>query len=76
MRGKNSKPNHASAPVQAIGQGMGKKRKGSPKQNWKGKSHVGSSSNGPKGKSSSNASLVSDPKKAIFFYYNDKWHWK
>ena len=76
MRGKNSNPNPTSAPVLAIGQGKGKKRKGPPKKNQKGKAHVGSSSNGPKAKPSSDIPHTSDPKKATCFYYNDKGHWK
>mgnify|MGYP001548846377 CR=1 FL=1 len=48
MKGKNSNPNSVRAPILAIVQGKGKKRKGPPKQNLKGKSHAGSSRNGPK----------------------------
>ncbi|KAL7604688.1 hypothetical protein Lser_V15G19941 [Lactuca serriola] len=49
MKGKSISSTPASAPVLAIGQGNGKKRKGPPKQNCKGKSQDGSSKNGPKG---------------------------
>ncbi|XP_023763647.1 uncharacterized protein LOC111912145 [Lactuca sativa] len=42
----------ASAPILAIGKGKGKKRIDPPKKNWKEKSHAGSSSSDPKGKSS------------------------
>ncbi|XP_052619679.1 uncharacterized protein LOC128126023 [Lactuca sativa] len=63
------------APVMAIGQGKGKKRKAPPKQRWKEKSHDGSSSSGPKGKTSS-VPLASYPKEATCVYYQDKGHWK
>jgi hypothetical protein len=67
MKGKSDAPAPANTTVLAIGQGKGKKRKGPPKQNWKGKSHV---------KTSSDVTPVSDPKEATCFYCNDKGHWK
>ena len=45
------------------------------KQSWKGKSHDGYSSSGPKAKSIS-APPSSDPKDATCFYFQDKGHWK
>ena len=44
MKGKSIASTSVIAPVLAIGQGKGKKRKGPPKQNWKGMSQGGSSS--------------------------------
>ncbi|KAL7604569.1 hypothetical protein Lser_V15G14590 [Lactuca serriola] len=64
MKGKGI-ASPTSVLVLAIGQGKEKKRKCPPKQNWKGKSQVGSSSIEPKGKSSSDASRVSGPKETI-----------
>ena len=72
MKGKKVASTRASSPILGIGQGKGNKRKGPPKENWKGKSQAGLSSNAPKGKSSSDAPPVSDPNEAIFFYYNNK----
>ncbi|KAI3700614.1 hypothetical protein L2E82_45250 [Cichorium intybus] len=66
----------AKAPAIAIGQGRGKKRKGPPKQNWKGKAQVGSSSNGPRSKPNSDSPHVLKPKEADCFYCNEKGHWK
>ncbi|KAI3523823.1 hypothetical protein L1887_02255 [Cichorium endivia] len=51
MKGKSVLP--VNPPVLAIGSGKGKKRKGPPKQHWREKTHVGSSSNAPRAKSSS-----------------------
>ncbi|KAL7600494.1 hypothetical protein Lser_V15G27034 [Lactuca serriola] len=76
MKGKSIASNPASAPVLAIGQGKGKKRKGPPNQNWKAKVQVGSSSNGPKAKLNASIPHVSDPKEAVCFYCNQKGHWK
>ncbi|KAI3780854.1 hypothetical protein L2E82_10847 [Cichorium intybus] len=45
MKGKGLLP--VNPPVLAIGSGKGKKRKGPPKQNWREKTHVGSSSGAP-----------------------------
>lgn len=74
MKGKCVASSPIAAYVLAISQG--KKRKGPPKLNWKGKSRAWSSSSGPKGKSISDAPPVSDPKEATCFYFNDKGHWK
>ena len=76
MKGKSMASTPASAPIVAIGQGKGKKRKGPPKQNWKGKVQVRSSSSGLKAKPSDTIPHVSDPKEAICFYCNQKGHWK
>ena len=76
MKGKGIALSHISVPILAIRQGIGKKRKGPPKQNWKGKSQVGLSSIGPKVKSTSDAPPISDPKEATCFYCKDKGHWK
>ena len=76
MKGKSIPSTPASAPVLAIGQGKGKKRKGPPKQNWKSKAQAVSSSNGPKAKPNGSTPHVSDPKEAICFYCNQKGHWK
>ncbi|KAI3699760.1 hypothetical protein L2E82_44271 [Cichorium intybus] len=73
MKGKGLLP--VNPPVLAIGSGKGKKRKGPPKQNWREKTHVGSSSNAPKGKSSG-IPHVQNPKDADCFYYKQKGHWK
>ncbi|KAI3723284.1 hypothetical protein L2E82_34759 [Cichorium intybus] len=62
-----------SQPVLAIGHGKGKKRKGPPKQNWREKVQVGSSSNGPRAKSSS-IPHVTNPKDADCFYCKEKGH--
>ena len=72
MKGKSIASIPTSAPVRAIGQGKGKKRKGPPKQNWKAKVQVGSSSNGPKAKPNASIPHVSDPKEAVCFYCNKK----
>ncbi|KAL7586076.1 hypothetical protein Lser_V15G41331 [Lactuca serriola] len=63
------------APVLAIGKGKGKKQKAPSKKNLKGKSHDGSSSSGSKGKNNS-APPASNPKDAMCFYCQDRWHWK
>ncbi|KAI3504355.1 hypothetical protein L1887_32956 [Cichorium endivia] len=64
-----------SQPVLAIGHGKGKKRKGPPKQNWREKVQVGSSSNAPRAKSSG-IPHVTNPKEADCFYCKEKGHWK
>ncbi|KAI3701066.1 hypothetical protein L2E82_45709 [Cichorium intybus] len=60
-----------SQPVLAIGSGKGKMRKGPPNQNWREKVHVGSSSNGPRPKSSG-ISHVANPKEADCFLLQRK----
>ncbi|KAI3739943.1 hypothetical protein L2E82_30357 [Cichorium intybus] len=55
--------------------GKGKKRKGPPKQNWKEKSHAGSSSNGSNAKSGYDVPAVSNPKDADCFYCKEKGHY-
>ncbi|KAI3499715.1 hypothetical protein L1887_35524 [Cichorium endivia] len=53
----------------------GKKRKGPPKQNWREKVHVGSSSSNPRPKASGIAHNA-NPKEADCFYCKEKGHWK
>ncbi|TLX69973.1 DDE-type integrase/transposase/recombinase, partial [Labilibacter sediminis] len=55
--------------LMAIGQGKGKKRKGPPKQNWKGKSQASSSR-------TKETPHVPNPKEAECFYCQEKGHWK
>ena len=62
-----------AAPVLAIGQRKGKKRKAPSKSHHKGKSQDGSSSSGTKVGS---AKPSSDPKQAECFYCHEKGHWK
>ena len=64
---------NTTAPVLAIGQGKGKKRKGPPKQNWKGKTKA-VSSEGHRANSGQNIPHVSNPKEAECFYCNEKGH--
>lgn len=64
MKGK-SIPSTPAAPVLAIGQGKGKKRKESHFVNWKGKTHV---------KPGSEFTPVPVPKEATCFYCNEKGH--
>ena len=59
----------SSTAVLAIGQGKGKKRKGPPKQNWKGKSQA-------TGSKTKETPHVSNPKEAECFYCQEKGHWK
>ncbi|KAI3739397.1 hypothetical protein L2E82_29801 [Cichorium intybus] len=73
MKGKSVLP--VNPPVLAIGSGKGKKRKGPPKQNWREKTHVGTSSSAPRAKSSS-IPHVTNPKEADCFYCKEKGHWK
>ncbi|KAI3496699.1 hypothetical protein L1887_39071 [Cichorium endivia] len=73
MKGK-SIPS-VNQPVLAIGSGKGKKRKGPPKQNWREKVQVGSSSNGSRTKSS-HIPCVANPNEADCFYCKEKGHWK
>ena len=70
-KGKSVTSTPAASPFLAIDQGKEKKRKGPPKQNWKGKSQAGSTSNGPKGKASSDAP-TSNPKEATCLYCHEK----
>ncbi|CAH1418758.1 unnamed protein product [Lactuca virosa] len=62
-----------AAPVLAIGQGKGKKRKAPYKSHHKGKTQDGSSSSGTKAGS---VKPSSDPKEAECFYCHQKGHWK
>ncbi|KAI3723297.1 hypothetical protein L2E82_34775 [Cichorium intybus] len=73
MKGK-SVPS-VNQPVLAIGSGKGKKRKGPPKQNWREKVQVGSSSNGSRTKTS-HIPCVANPDEANCFYCKEKGHWK
>ncbi|KAI3768716.1 hypothetical protein L2E82_19546 [Cichorium intybus] len=73
MKGK-SVPS-VNQPVLAIGSGKRKKRKGPPKQNWREKVQVGSSSNGSRTKSSQ-IPCVANPDEANCFYCKEKGHWK
>ncbi|KAI3711037.1 hypothetical protein L2E82_40840 [Cichorium intybus] len=73
MKGKGLLP--VNPLVLAIGFGRGKKRKGPPKQNWREKTHVRSSSNAPRAKSSG-IPHVQNPKEADCFYCKQKGHWK
>ncbi|GKD12310.1 putative RNA-directed DNA polymerase [Tanacetum coccineum] len=52
-----------------------KKRKTSY-SNWKGKATKGKSDRGTKRKAKSEIAPTRDPKEAVCFYYNTKWHWK
>ncbi|KAI3723576.1 hypothetical protein L2E82_35254 [Cichorium intybus] len=72
MKGK-SVPS-VNKPVLAIGSGKGKKRKGPPKQNWREKVQVGSSSNGSRTKTS-HIPCVANPDEANCFYCKEKGHW-
>ena len=74
MKGKVLASTPASSPLLTIGHGKGKKSKVPPKQNWKGKAHVSSSSSDPNAKPSSNILHISDPKEVDCFYNNDKGH--
>ncbi|KAI3720980.1 hypothetical protein L2E82_31980 [Cichorium intybus] len=73
MKGK-SVPS-VNQPVLAIGSGKGKKRKGPPKQNWREKVQVGSSSNVSRTKTS-HIPCVANPDEANCFYCKEKGHWK
>ncbi|KAI3700115.1 hypothetical protein L2E82_44732 [Cichorium intybus] len=73
IKGKNVPS--LSQPVLAIGSSKGKKRKGPPKQNWREKVHVRSSSSAPRAKSSG-IPHVTNPKEADCFYCKEKGHWK
>ena len=66
-------PNPPTAPVLAIGQGRGKKRKASSKNHRKGKSQHGSSSSGTK---VGTAMPNSNPKEAECHYCHKIGHWK
>lgn len=68
--------NVAIAHVLAINQGKGKKRKVVAQPKWKGKSHIGDSSGGSKGKANYEVTRVNDLKKAICFQCGQKGHLK
>ncbi|GJW49171.1 retrotransposon protein, putative, ty1-copia subclass [Tanacetum coccineum] len=67
-------PSTSVALVLTVGHNV-KKRKTSH-SNWKGKAAKGNSNRGSKRKDESDIAPTSDPKEAVCFYCNTKWHWK
>lgn len=72
---KNHAPSVASVVVMTIGHSIGRKRKATSQPNWKGKAHVGASSNGSKRKPNFYVPVVSDPKEVTCFHCGEKGNW-